>query len=122
MMDFTGYGCVNCRKMEQAVWSDEKVSSIINDDYVLIQLYVDDKTPLSEPITVEENGATRKLRTVGDKWSYLQRTKFGASAQPFYVLLDNEGKPLTGSYSFNENVDEYIEFLNKGLKKYGQNN
>lgn len=122
MIDFTGYGCVNCRKMEQAVWSDEKVSSIINDDYVLIQLYVDDKTPLSEPITVEENGATRKLRTVGDKWSYLQRTKFGASAQPFYVLLDNEGKPLTGSYSFNENVDEYIEFLNKGLKKYGQNN
>ena len=121
MIDFTGYGCVNCRKMEQAVWSDEKVSSIINDDYVLIQLYVDDKTPLSEPITVVENGAKRKLRTIGDKWSYLQRTKFGASAQPFYVLLDNEGKPLTGSYSFNENIDDYIEFLNKGLKKYGQN-
>lgn len=121
MIDFTGYGCVNCRKMEQAVWSDEKVSSIINDDYVLIQLYVDDKTPLSEPITVVENGAKRKLRTIGDKWSYLQRTKFGASAQPFYVLLDNEGKPLTGSYSFNENIDDYIEFLNNGLKKYGQN-
>ena len=94
MLDFTGYGCVNCRKMELAVWTDPTVSKIINDDYVLITLYVDNKTPLSEPVKIMENGTERTLRTVGDKWSYLQRVKFGANAQPFYVLIDNEGKPL----------------------------
>ncbi len=94
MIDFTGHGCVNCRKMEAAVWTDSKVSDIINKDYVLISLYVDDKTPLSEPVKVVENGTERTLRTVGDKWSYLQRVKFGANAQPFYVLLDGQGKPF----------------------------
>lgn len=118
MVDFTGYGCVNCRKMELAVWSDEKVRDIMRDEYVLISLYVDDKTPLAVPITVVENGTERVLKTVGDKWSYLQRSKFGANAQPFYVLLDNEGYPLTGSYSFNEDVDAFVEFLNAGLEGY----
>ena len=94
MVDFTGYGCVNCRKMELAVWTDQKVSQMLNDDYVLITLFVDDKTKLPEPIKITENGTERTLRTVGDKWSYLQRSKFGANAQPFYVLLDNEGMPL----------------------------
>ena len=94
MLDFTGYGCVNCRKMELAVWTDSKVSDIINNDYVLITLYVDNKTPLTSPVKVTENGRERTLRTVGDKWSYLQRVKFGANAQPFYVLIDNEGRPL----------------------------
>ena len=93
MLDFTGYGCVNCRKMEAAVWTDPKVSDLINNDYVLITLYVDNKTPLTEPVKIVENGTERTLRTVGDKWSYLQRVKFGANAQPFYVLLDNQGKP-----------------------------
>ena len=97
MLDFTGYGCVNCRKMELAVWTDPKVSDIINNDYVLITLYVDNKTPLSSPVKIMENGTERTLRTVGDKWSYLQRVKFGANAQPFYVLIDNEGKPLNKS-------------------------
>ena len=83
MLDFTGYGCVNCRKMELAVWTDPKVSDIINNDYVLITLYVDNKTPLSSPVKIMENGTERTLRTVGDKWSYLQRVKFGANAQPF---------------------------------------
>lgn len=121
MVDFTGYGCVNCRKMELSVWVDEKVSSLINDDYVLITLYVDDKTPLPEKITVQENGAERILRTVGDKWSYLQRVKFGANAQPFYVLIDNEGMPLNKSYSYDEDVDKYVDFLQTGLSNYKKN-
>ena len=116
MLDFTGYGCVNCRKMEAAVWTDPEVAEIINDKYVLVTLHVDDKTPLAEPITVVENGQERKLRTIGDRWSYLQRYKFGANAQPFYVLLTPEGKPLAPSYSYNEDVDAYIEWLNSGLK------
>ena len=118
MVDFTGYGCVNCRKMEAAVWTDSKVGGIINDKYVLISLYVDDKTPLNEPLKVTENGTERTLRSVGDKWSYLQRVKFGANAQPFYVLLDNEGYPLNKSYAYNEDITSYIEFLQKGLEHY----
>lgn len=118
MLDFTGYGCVNCRKMELSVWVDEKVSSLINDDYVLITLYVDDKTPLPEKITVQENGTERVLRTVGDKWSYLQRVKFGANAQPFYVLVDNEGMPLNKSYSYDEDVAHYVDFLQTGLNNF----
>lgn len=121
MVDFTGYGCVNCRKMELSVWVDEKVSSLINDDYVLITLYVDDKTPLPEKVTVQENGSERILRTVGDKWSYLQRVKFGANAQPFYVLIDNEGMPLNKSYSYDEDVDKYVDFLQTGLNNYKKN-
>lgn len=121
MVDFTGYGCVNCRKMELSVWVDEKVSSLINDDYVLITLYVDDKTPLPEKVTVQENGSERILRTVGDKWSYLQRVKFGANAQPFYVLIDNEGLPLNKSYSYDEDIDKYVDFLQTGLNNYKKN-
>ncbi len=118
MLDFTGYGCVNCRKMELAVWTDPKVSDIINNDYVLITLYVDNKTLLSSPVKIMENGTERTLRTVGDKWSYLQRVKFGANAQPFYVLIDNEGKPLNKSYSYDESIPKYIEFLQAGLENY----
>ena len=118
MIDFTGYGCVNCRKMELAVWTDQNVSKLLTEDYVLITLYVDDKTKLAEPITVTENGKERTLRTVGDKWSYLQRSKFGANAQPFYVLVDNEGMPLNKSYSYDEDINLYIDFLETGLKNY----
>lgn len=118
MLDFTGYGCVNCRKMELAVWTDNKVSDLINNDYVLITLYVDNKTPLPEPIKITENGTERTLRTLGDKWSYLQRVKFGANAQPFYVLVDNEGNPLNKSYSFKEDIAAYVDFLQTGLKNY----
>ena len=118
MLDFTGYGCVNCRKMELAVWTDQKVSKLIQDDYVLITLYVDNKTPLPEHIKVMENGKERTLRTLGDKWSYLQRVKFGANAQPFYVLIDNEGNPLNKSYSFDEDVAKYVDFLETGLNNY----
>ena len=118
MLDFTVYVCVNCRKMELAVWTDSKVSDIINNDYVLITLYVDNKTPLTSPVKVTENGRERTLRTVGDKWSYLQRVKFGANAQPFYVLIDNEGRPLNKSYSYDEDIPKYIEFLQTGLENY----
>lgn len=118
LIDFTGHGCVNCREMEAAVWTDDRVIDILRNDYVLISLYVDDRTPLAEQITVEEQGATRKLRDIGDKWSYLQRYKFGANAQPFYVPVDNDGNPLNGSYSYDTNVDSYIKFLEEGLKNY----
>ena len=120
IIDFTGFGCVNCRKMEAAVWSDPQVADILNNKYVLISLYVDDKTALPEPVEVTENGQTRTLRTVGDKWSYLQRVKFGANAQPFYVLLDNDGMPLNGNRSYNEDIQEYIQFLNIGLSNYNK--
>ena len=120
MLDFTGYGCVNCRKMELAVWTDMKVADLINNDYVLITLYVDNKTRLPEPVKVMENGTERTLRTVGDKWSYLQRVKFGANAQPFYVLIDNEGKPLNKSYSYDEDIDKYVDFLQAGLNNYNK--
>ena len=118
LIDFTGFGCVNCRKMEAAVWTDNRVRNLIDKDYVLISLYVDDKTPLPETIEVQENGKTTKLRTVGNRWSYLQRTKFGANAQPFYVLLDGNGDPLTVSRSYDENVGAYLNFLQTGLKNF----
>ena len=120
IIDFTGFGCVNCRKMEAAVWSDPQVADILNNQYVLISLYVDDKTPLPQPIEIEENGQQRTLRTVGDKWSYLQRTKFGANAQPFYVLLDNEGHPLAPSRSYDEDIAAYLQFLRQGLSRYSR--
>ncbi len=122
MVDFTGWGCVNCREMESKVWIDPKVREIMTKDYVLISLYVDEKAKLPEKITVEENGQQRVLRTVGDKWSYLQRVKFGANAQPFYVLLDNDGKPLNGSYSHDEDIDKYVKFLQTGLDNYKKKN
>lgn len=118
MIDFSGFGCVNCRKMEASVWTDPTVKQILENDYVLITLMVDDKTKLPNPIEIEEFGKTRKLKTIGDKWSYLQRSKFGANAQPFYILLDGEGQPLGPSYAFDEDVSKYIQFLQNGLKEF----
>ena len=120
LIDFSGYGCVNCRKMEASVWTDPRVKSLIDDEYVLITLMVDDKTKLSEIIEVEENGRTSKLKTIGDKWSYLQRHKFGSNSQPFYVVLDAEGMPLSPSYAFDENPDNYVDFLQLGLSNFNQ--
>jgi thiol:disulfide interchange protein DsbD len=119
-IDFTGFGCVNCRKMEAAVWADARVADRLNNDFVLISLYVDDKTPLKEPMVVTDaQGNQKTLRTVGAKWSYLQSHKFGANAQPFYVILDPEtGMPLTGSRGFNEDVQAYMDFLNQGLRNF----
>ena len=116
-IDFTGFGCVNCRKMEAAVWTDPRVADILKKDYVLISLFVDDKTPLAEPFEVTDaEGNTKTLRTVGAKWSYLQSHKFGANAQPFYVAVDADGNPLTGSYGYKEDVPAFLEFLSSPLK------
>ena len=118
LIDFTGFGCVNCRKMEAAVWTDPTVADMLNNQYVLISLYVDDKTPLAEPVEVSLNGQQRTLRTVGDKWSYLQASKFGANAQPYYIAIDNEGRPLNHAYGFKEDVAAYIDYLQQGLNTY----
>ena len=113
IIDFTGFGCVNCRKMEASVWTDPRVKRILDEDFVLISLYVDDKTPLAQSYQVTENGRTRTISSVGDKWSYLQRHKFGANAQPFYVMLDSQGKPLNKSFAFDENPDHFIQWLER---------
>ena len=119
LIDFTGFGCVNCRKMEAAVWTDPTVADLLTKDYVLISLYVDDKQPLRESFDVTDaNGNTKTLRTVGAKWSWLQSTKFGANAQPFYVVLDNDGQPLSGSRAYDEDITGYVNFLKKGLDNY----
>ena len=118
IIDFSGYGCVNCRKMEASVWIDAEVKKLLEQNYVLITLMVDDKKPLAEPMVVQEDGHEVKLRTIGDKWSYLQRVKFGANAQPFYVLLDHQGKPLAPSRAYDEDVPAYISFLKGGLSEF----
>lgn len=113
VVDFSGYGCVNCRKMEAKVWTDPHVKSMLENDYVLITLYVDDKAPLANPFEVEENGRIRKIKTIGDKWSYLQRHKFGANAQPFYVILDSDGNPLNKSYAYDEDPEKFLNWLKR---------
>ena len=118
LIDFSGYGCVNCRKMEASVWTDPRVKSMLENDYVLITLMVDDKTRLPEIIEVEENGKITKLKTIGDKWSYLQRHKFGANAQPYYIALDTDGKVISPSYAFDQDVSKYIQFLDVGLANF----
>ncbi|MBR5532216.1 MAG: thioredoxin family protein [Bacteroidales bacterium] len=116
-VDFTGYGCVNCRKMESSVFVEDKVRDILDSEYVMVTLYVDDKTYLPSPMVVEENGREVTLKTYGDKWSYLQRYKFGANAQPYYILLSPEGRPLASPYGYDEDVEKFVEFLNKGIDK-----
>ncbi len=118
LIDFSGYGCVNCRKMEGAVFDTQEVSGAIKENFVLISLMVDDKTKLPEPIKVTENGKKITLETVGEKWSYLQRSKFAASVQPFYVVLDNDGAAMNQPYYYDEDVEKYVEWLDGGLKNY----
>ena len=119
MLDFTGFGCVNCRKMEAAVWPDAKVRQLMTEDYILVSLYVDDKTPLPATIEVtESDGTVRKLRTIGDKWSYLQRSKFGAQTQPFYVLVDHNARPLAPAYSYDEDVNAFVRWLEHGIAQF----
>lgn len=120
LIDFSGYGCVNCRKMEGAVFDTGRVSSIVKENFVLIKLMVDDKTKLPSPITVEENGRKVTLTTVGDKWSYLQRSKFGANSQPYYIILDNAGQALTLPYFYDEDVEKFVQWLETGISNYKQ--
>ena len=118
LIDFSGYGCVNCREMEATVFEDDAIKGMLKDDFIFVVLYVDDKQPLSEPIKVVENNTTRTLRTQGDKWSYLQRLKFGANAQPYYVVLNAEGKPVAPSYAFNKDVKAFEAHLKQAIKTY----
>ena len=113
-IDFSGHGCVNCRKMEGAVLDEAKVKKMISEDFVTIKLMVDDKTPLQQPMVVQENGKQTTLTTVGDKWSYLQRHKFNSNSQPYYVVLDQQGALLSGPFAYNEDVDAFIAFLKRG--------
>ena len=115
-IDFSGHGCVNCRKMEGAVLDDAKVKKMISEDFVTIKLMVDDKTPLQQPMVVQENGKQTTLTTVGDKWSYLQRHKFNSNSQPYYVVLDQQGGLLSGPFAYNEDVDAFVAFLKRGAK------
>lgn len=118
IVDFSGYACVNCRKMEGAVFDTQDVRTVLERDYVLIKLMVDDKQKLSQPFTVEEYGGTTKIETVGDKWSYLQRHKFGINSQPYYVLLDDNGKPLAPARAYDENVKEFVQWLDAGVTEF----
>ena len=111
LIDFTGYGCVNCRKMEASVWTDPRVSDLIKNNYILVSLYVDDKSPLKQTVSITENGTNVRIRTVGDKWSLLQRYKFGANAQPFYVITDSKGKLLVGPYTFDPDPEHFYKFI-----------
>ena len=120
LLDFTGYGCVNCRKMESAVWGTPRVRKIINKDYLVIMLHVDDRTPLPSPQRITVNGKERILRSMGDMWSYLESYKFGNISQPFQVILTPDGKPLTSSYGYDEDIDKYVRYLKLGLAKYEQ--
>jgi thiol:disulfide interchange protein DsbD len=116
-LDFSGYGCVNCRKMEAAVFADAEVKKMLNDNFVVVTLYVDDRTALPQEMEVQENGASVRLQTQGEKWSFLQRYKFGTNAQPYYVVLDKEGKTYGGSFAYNESVTDFVAFLRKNLEK-----
>lgn len=118
IVDFSGYACVNCRKMEGAVFDTQDVRTVLERDYVLIKLMVDDKQKLAQPFTVEEYGGTTKIETVGDKWSYLQRHKFGINSQPYYVLLDDNGKPLAPARAYDENVKEFVQWLDAGVTEF----
>ena len=110
-LDFNGFGCVNCRKMEAAVLSKPEVAEHMH-KYVLISLIVDDKTKLEEPITVEENGKTVTLKTIGDKWSHMQRAHYQSNAQPYYVQLDADGNRIVeGSYAYDEDIEKFLNWL-----------
>lgn len=120
LIDFSGYGCVNCRKMEGAVFDTPEVSANIKENYVLIKLMVDDKQPLSNPYTVIENGKDVKIETVGEKWSYLQRHKFAANSQPYYIVLDNNGEPMTPATYYDEDVAKFTKWLDLGVDNYNK--
>lgn len=119
-LEFSGYGCVNCRKMETAVMGLDEVKGKLKDDFVHIRLMVDDKAELAKPMIVERNGKRTELTTVGDKWSYLQEVKFNSNSQPYYVVLDTDGNLMSGPFAYKEDVQGFMDFLNRGIKKYEQ--
>lgn len=118
LLEFGGHGCVNCHKMDATVLVEDRVKNLIEEEFVFIVLMVDERTKLPEILEVDDAGKTTRLRTVGDKWSYLQRHKFGIQSQPYYVVLDHQGKPLSPAHAYDESVDNYVEFLQTGLKNF----
>lgn len=118
LVSFAGHGCVNCHKMDATVLVDERVKNLIDNEFVYITLMVDERAKLPEILEVDENGRKTKLKTVGDKWSYLQREKFGAQSQPYYVILDHSGKPVAPAHAFDENISNYVKFLETGLRNF----
>lgn len=120
LIDFTGWACVNCRKMEGQVWSDAEVKRKLTEDFILVSLYVDDKKKLSADLITDVvwHGSDRKLNTIGDRWSYLQNTKYQSSTQPQYWIIDSEENHYSDSASYDPDVSKYIEWLEKGLKKF----
>ncbi len=120
LIDFSGYGCVNCRKMEGAVFDTPVVEKRVKENFVLIKLMVDDKKKLENKLTVEENGKKIVLETVGEKWSYLQRSKFRANSQPYYIMLDNQGQALSNPAYYDENLTKFVQWLDGGLQKYSE--
>ncbi len=120
LVAFAGHGCVNCHKMDATVLIDEKVKELIDNDFIYITLMTDERTKLPSIIEKDENGKTTKLKTIGDKWSYLQRSKFGAQSQPYYVILDHQGKPLAPSHAYDESVPNYVTFLETGLRNFNK--
>jgi thiol:disulfide interchange protein DsbD len=117
-IDFTGHGCVNCREMEANVWADPRVLKRLRNDYVIIALYVDDKTKLPEQEWVRSEYDHKMKKTIGKKYADFQISRFGVNAQPYYVLLDHDGKMLTSPRAYDLNVDAFIEFLDDGLKSF----
>ncbi len=118
LLEFGGHGCVNCHKMDATVLAEDRVKNLIEEEFVFIVLMVDERTKLPEILEVDDAGKTTRLRTVGDKWSYLQRHKFGIQSQPYYVVLDHQGKPLSPAHAYDESVDNYVEFLQTGLRNF----
>jgi thiol:disulfide interchange protein DsbD len=118
LIDFSGYGCVNCRNMEAEVFDTDQVRSYLKDNFVVVKLMVDDRAKLFTPITVDIDGKVTTLETVGEKWSYLQMHKFGANSQPYYIVLDNEGRPMNDPVYYDNNIDSFMNWLETGLNNY----
>ena len=122
LVDFSGHGCVNCRKMEGAVFDTPGVRQMLHDSFILVKLMVDDKRQLEHPFTVSENGRTIDITTIGEKWSYLQRHKFGTNTQPYYVILNQEGLPMNSAAGYDENAVKFMEWLGSGIARYNESN
>ena len=120
MLDFTGWACVNCRKMEEQVWSDPAVYEVLKNNYILVSLYVDDREDLPEQDQfnyVRANGSIKKIKTIGDKWATFQTVNFQNNSQPFYVLLDTDLKLLNSPIGYTSSAKEYLAWLNEGIQK-----
>lgn len=120
LLDFSGWGCVNCRNMEAEIFDLDEVRGLLSDNFVVIKLMVDDRAKLIHPFTIEENGVSETYTTVGEKWTYLQSHKFGANSQPYYIVLNNQGSPMNNPVYYDNNPQRFIDWLNKGLANYNK--